>query len=598
MLAPKTDNFLPHTANHVAEHSDIEEESGETSQLGRSGKVVVISSLFIFLLSGQALINDSKALNALRHVPSITYQTLSIGDGENERLLTSQHEYQKQELRGLAGIAPFKADETDVGRPSSQSSVTMADHSARFNVSGTPALRDMSTPMPTGAMTTANVTAPTSTTTTDTASNHFQPLKHSPSDLSSSNDLSCHFENGIGEFQTDRVNDWRWIPKNCSNRYDDYIKMFSSQINSHNRPLPDPTSIKDKKFLTRPLKVVALGDSLDRNLIRIFCDTLKLSYLPFFYDINNPNMSGVPNNRGLNKDMSSDICANYGNVATRNNSTTPASVNAVLSTKISTTSGSGPIADTSNYHYPTPQIDASYFRIYGMYRTCECGNFASMNDSRVRLFNSTIHRIKSLLPHEVLNRLPSAALTATPNNNNDNGEILKRKDYADAKVVFFVHSALWDLSKGCNDETPVTEEYQSTYEQGILDMYNGLKELVPDASIYWRTTPPVTLDQDQRSAEGKRGRTRVNQITLNDILRRTVSKHELGIVVDWWSQIVTGNVTEAKITSNVLGDGIHYKLGASYSFFNMFLNTLFDREPELLHIEENDEMRNVGVSTV
>jgi hypothetical protein len=191
------------------------------------------------------------------------------------------------------------------------------------------------------------------------------------------------------------------------------------------------------------------------------------------------------------------------------------------------------------------------FRIFGMYRPCSNGGYDREVDSR--WYNRTADRIGKLLPVDVLSRIPKSD-----------------------KFVVSIGSNLWDVAPGCNDHPNISATYAEEYTQGIKELHHTIHESLPDASIYWRTAGPMARPVLEKKGPGF---TRDNQNTLNNILRRTVKEHGLGIVVDWWNQVQ--GVPE-RILRGELPDGIHYRKPSSNAFFNLWLNTVFDHEPDFL----------------
>jgi hypothetical protein len=156
-------------------------------------------------------------------------------------------------------------------------------------------------------------------------------------------------------------------------------------------------------------------------------------------------------------------------------------------------------------------------------------------------------------------------------------DVLSRLDI-ETNYVLLVSSSLWDLSKGCNNQLGVTEAYQELYHQGIVELHAAIHKLLPDATVYWRTSPQISVKYDKSIIRQGGGRTRANQETLNAILRETVSKNNLGTVVDWWAQ--SKQIPEI-ILKKQLKDGRHYEAESCLAFFNMYLNAVFDRDPSL-----------------
>ncbi len=88
----------------------------------------------------------------------------------------------------------------------------------------------------------------------------------------------------------------------------------------------------------------------------------------------------------------------------------------------------------------------------------------------------------------------------------------------------------------------------------------------------------MSLQYDKKITKAGFGRTRANQEVLNNLMRKTVSEHHLGFVVDWWIQANQRSEEER----GILQDGRHYSGYPSIAFYNMFLNAVFDHNPELI----------------
>jgi hypothetical protein len=202
------------------------------------------------------------------------------------------------------------------------------------------------------------------------------------------------------------------------------------------------------------------------------------------------------------------------------------------------------------------RVTFSHFKIFGMHHGCNNGGDIDLEESRTAGMNTTVERIEKLLPVDVLSRLDT-----------------------ETNYVLLVSSSLWDLSKGCNNQLGVTEGYQELYHQGILELYAAIHKLLPNATVYWRTSPQISVKYDNSITRQGGGRTRANQETLNALLRETVSENNLGTIVDWWAQ--SKHIPETRLRNQVK-DGRHYGAKSSLAFFNMFLNAVFDRDPSLL----------------
>ncbi len=202
----------------------------------------------------------------------------------------------------------------------------------------------------------------------------------------------------------------------------------------------------------------------------------------------------------------------------------------------------------------SPALEIGYFNIFGMLRSCDNDGVAFGQDRR--LFNSTLERVAALLP-----------------------DVLARFEKPPQYVQ--IGSALWDLSNGCVGRNWVPKSYREEYSLGMQRLYDYLISeeggLSTNASIYWRTSPPVRRSYSAKWAGvslipfnvGGHGRTRKNQKIVNQIMRDTFEEHQLGGgIVDWW-QIVHG-VSE-NFLNQELPDGRHYSFCSSLAFFNEWL---------------------------
>lgn len=203
----------------------------------------------------------------------------------------------------------------------------------------------------------------------------------------------------------------------------------------------------------------------------------------------------------------------------------------------------------------SPTLELGFFNIFGMYKTCSNGGLADKQDSRH--FNFTADRLQALLP-EVLDRMDS------------------KPQYVQ------ISSALWDLSEGCVGQNGVPDAYQDDYSLGMRQIYNYLtseKDLLDEnALIYWRTSPPMRKSYSAKwvrlgwipFSPGSHGRTRRNQLILNQVLKDTFFDFDLGHgIVDWWQLVQS--VSE-RFLDEELPDGRHYSFCSCMAFFNDWLD--------------------------
>lgn len=216
--------------------------------------------------------------------------------------------------------------------------------------------------------------------------------------------------------------------------------------------------------------------------------------------------------------------------------------------------------DPPKYSYRRPfvcsssTVEIGFLNIFGMRRTCENAGVAYHQDRRP--FNTTVDRVASLLP-DVLERMHSK-----PNS-------------------VLIGSALWDLSQGCVGRNGIPKAYREEYSLGMRNLYDyfvsGDSGLADNASIFWRNSPPLRKSYSKKWARiswipfnvGAHGRTRRNQVILNQIMNETLLKFQVGSgIVDWW-QIIQG-VSE-RFLDQELPDGRHYTFCSCLAFFNEWL---------------------------
>ena len=47
-----------------------------------------------------------------------------------------------------------------------------------------------------------------------------------------------------------------------------------------------------------------------------------------------------------------------------------------------------------------------------------------------------------------------------------------------------MHSALWDLSQGCNNHVGISESYKEQYQTGIQELHDAVQKVHPNAYLY------------------------------------------------------------------------------------------------------------------
>ena len=382
----------------------------------------------------------------------------------------------------------------------------------------------------------------------------------------------CNFENGRGTFRGsksggdsssipnlttthDELFDWTWIPETCQDKYVDYIDLMKKKLASSRSSGGGSSSSSSQQQHNQQhnhhhnhhhLKLISIGDSLSRTQAEFLKQELNMKQLPYLYNAPDTYLSSIniPKNIAKWKQTSIEV-----------------------------------------YTSDILNLSIGSFGIFGMFKPCWNGGIAHNVDSRI--YNTTVERINALLKVEILDRLQQPSSQPSQPTTGGGG------DDDEDHIVFLLHSSLWDVSTGCNDKPYIDEDYAKGYVQGIKDMVQALKLIEPNASIYWRTSPPISKTYDAKSVQRQRGRSRNNQITLNELLKDTVVQQaNLGydgiVVVDWWKQVeqlINNNPTtdDMLLSKYYIPDGIHYSKEPSLAFYNMFLNTLYEYEqPKVL----------------
>mmetsp|Transcript_8004 Transcript_8004/g.16354 ORF Transcript_8004/g.16354 Transcript_8004/m.16354 type:complete len:664 (+) Transcript_8004:104-2095(+) len=187
----------------------------------------------------------------------------------------------------------------------------------------------------------------------------------------------------------------------------------------------------------------------------------------------------------------------------------------------------------------------AHFKIFGMKKPCDNGGLVERTDDRPQ--HTTAMRIREYLPHDVLQHL--------------NG----------GPIIAMIGSCLWDLSRDCTVSKNIEPGFLDEYTEGILENFQALQD-VGVKDVFWRTCPPVTASYNDEMKGMNWGRTRENQMVLNQRLVHVVENNNIGHVVDWWQMMSSGHVPERNID---MQDGRHYGAGPGLAFLNMFFNALF-----------------------
>ena len=334
---------------------------------------------------------------------------------------------------------------------------------------------------------------------------------------------SCKYEDAQGSFTPSNGNfSWNWT---STSKFCPVVDYLGPVLRSHD------TKLK----IREPITFLFIGDSLDRNIVAFACNEGRekgFRVLPTYNQILQENGSMAINFSFTDKGAQElDHIALPINTAERERN-------------------AARLCTTGN-------ITLAFFKIFGMNHYCLLAGWAAREDSRYQLFPSTDDRVRNLLPFEILSRIPKGS-----------------------KVVVNAGSALWDLSEGCVDEENVDKSYEKKYTAGIRILHQVLTEIIPNATIYWRTSPPISQPYSLSREKLRRGRTRRNQAFLNDLLLRTVTAHQLGKVVDWWAQLA--GVPEDILTDSMTEHQTHYTKEPSLAFFNMWLNAVFEYDKTLI----------------
>ena len=335
---------------------------------------------------------------------------------------------------------------------------------------------------------------------------------------------NCTYENAVGSFAPSENSrfSWNWTSKSNDCPVVDYVGRLLHK-----------SSYDDTFRVREPITFLFVGDSLDRNLVAFACEE----------GLQN-GFQVLPTLRQLRQ--------NGGGLVDGGPSTETGWLN-LKSALINQARDEDRAAKLCRAGNTT----LAHFKIFGMNRLCPNRGLAADSDSRSSLFPLTADRVKGLLPVEILSRIPT-----------------------DSKVIALVASSLWDLSDGCAGKGMLNESYAVDYMVGIRRLHQVLNELVPNITVYWRTSPPVSLQYSMIMEKTGYARTRQNQKFLNSLLKKIVADENLGVVVDWWAQLE--EVPESTITDSMEDHTRHYSKEPSLAFLNMWLNAIFYYDPSLL----------------
>ena len=390
---------------------------------------------------------------------------------------------------------------------------------------------------------------------------HSRSTSTSSIQKTSSLHVSCHFERGQGNFTND---DWQWIPQSCADHYHDFVTalIHKDEKDQPTRILPHDENAHASPSLpprTQPLSIIHIGDSLTYYQTIRLCESGGFHFLPQLYDlpnatmaVNDTHMQGIPTQPKSNIPI---------NTAEKRFHNINICTNQQQQSAIHDDQKKENEYSRSEEHHNQPTADPPFlglasFRIYGMTKPC-MPDLAFRADSR--LHATEAERVRALFRAEIVDRLPTT----------------------DEQTVVILHSTLWDASVGCNDRREIDPEYAQSFLQGMNDMEAVVRELLPRATIYWRSGVPVTESVHQTSWETNRGRNRYAQQTLHSLIEQHAgSDHYL----NWWQQvqgIIDEDDGEATYTNLFAEDGMHPHQSLTDAFFNLIMNTIVDQHPHL-----------------
>ena len=374
--------------------------------------------------------------------------------------------------------------------------------------------------------------------------------------------VSCHFERGQGNFTND---DWQWIPQSCADHYHDFVTalIHKNEKDQPTRILPHDENAHASPSLpprTQPLSIIHIGDSLTYYQTIRLCESGGFHFLPQLYDLPNatmavnhshtqgiptPSKPSIPINTAVKRFHNINICTNQQQQSAIHDDQ-----------KKENEYSRSP---EEHHNQPTndpPFLGLASFRIYGMTKPC-MPDLAFRADSR--LHATEAERVRALFRAETVDRLFTT----------------------DEQTVVILHSTLWDASVGCNDRREIDPEYAQSFLQGMNDMEAVVRELLPRATIYWRSGVPVTESVHQTSWETNRGRNRYAQQTLHSLIEEHAGSDHF---LNWWQQvqgIIDEDDGEATYTNLFAEDGMHPHQSLTDAFFNLIMNTIVDQHPHL-----------------
>ena len=201
-------------------------------------------------------------------------------------------------------------------------------------------------------------------------------------------------------------------------------------------------------------------------------------------------------------------------------------------------------------------ITIAFFQIFGMAYPCTNSKMLGIMESREH--NSTVFRIQELLSQDLISHLNTTI----------------------EQTFIMAASCMWDLSDGCNNVAYLKEEYKKSYASGVQSLRQELSTKYT-RRLFFHTCAPVSQSYSTTIQQQFEGRTRQNQQHLNQILRDTLlSSGGDDRIVDWWKMLI--DIPETIRERDLQVDGRHYSKEPSLAFFNLWLNTIFDQEPDLL----------------
>uniref|UniRef100_A0A061R413 Uncharacterized protein n=1 Tax=Tetraselmis sp. GSL018 TaxID=582737 RepID=A0A061R413_9CHLO len=306
---------------------------------------------------------------------------------------------------------------------------------------------------------------------------------------------------------------WRLHSESRSCKVDDLVTQ--AILSGSDTPDWFPSTIQGQKHF----HIVFVGDSLERNTVRFFCEIAAShgfhgSFLP------SPPPKKTKKKKKKKKRQP------------------------VIQPKPSqNTTGTSTFAQCTNKLFTL-----SWFQIFSLSETLipRGTQVVAKSDPRVKRNEAAAHtlfRLEHFLPEDVVGF-----------------------DEAEAIVIA---SNLWDLTRPVADTDYVTQEQILSYKGAVSNVTTLLRNAHPKKKLVWMTKPYVsTNDGVRRSGKELLTRTRRSQAALNSALCAAVlEKNDKETEVFDWCSMLVG-------FSHLAADGRHYPPPPSLAMLNLLLNVL------------------------